>query len=418
MKFIHTADWHLGNIFHGHRRVDEHVHFFDWLLAQIEAHQPDALLVTGDVFDMANPSADAERAYYNFLSRASALLPGMNIIIIAGNHDSAARLEAPAALLADRGIFVVGTPRVDEKREPNVDPMFVPLTRRGEEVAACVVFAVPYLRSTDYPTGLTPEEGLRLYFDKLHQMHRQSGFRSLPIIVAGHFYAGGAEMMAEGRSERIVVGGADCVNANVVGREGVSYVALGHIHRQQILTYDPMTAYSGSALPMSFSEKHYRHSVNLVELDHEGAPLVQQLHYEPQRTLMTIPEQGACTAEEALRLIEQLPTRKAESQATDPYLEIRIAETHPQPELAHTLFNALAPKAVRFCAIKRERTGRDEAIEAPKLTIDELRTIEPLAMAERLYLDRFGEAMPEALALRFNRALEDALDETAKEEEV
>lgn len=417
MKFIHTADWHLGNIFHGHRRVDEHVHFFDWLLAQIEVHQPDALLVTGDVFDMANPSADAERAYYNFLSRASALLPGMNIIIIAGNHDSAARLEAPAALLADRGIFVVGTPRTDAQRQPNVDPMFIPLARRGEEVASCVVFAVPYLSSTDYPTGLSIEEGLRLYFDKLHEMHRHSGFRSLPIVVAGHFYAGGAEMLAEGRSERIVVGGADCVNANVVGRQNVSYVALGHIHRQQILTYDPMTAYSGSALPMSFSEKHYQHSVNLVELDHEGAPLVQQLRYEPQRALITIPEQGACTAEEALRLIEQLPPHKEGNEATHPYLEIRIAETHPQPELAHTLYNALEHKAVRFCAIKRERTGRDEAIEAPQLTIDELRTIEPLAMAERLYLDRFGEPMPESLVLRFNAALEATLDEVAKGEE-
>ena len=109
MKIICTSDWHLGNLFQGYDRLPEHEHFLQWLLNQIDEQQPDALLVAGDVFDNGNPSAKAQSVYYKFLAEAPHHCPKMRIIITAGNHDSASRLEAPRELLTRHHVEVRGS---------------------------------------------------------------------------------------------------------------------------------------------------------------------------------------------------------------------------------------------------------------------------------------------------------------------
>ena len=146
MKILHTADWHLGNTFHGHSRLDEHRHFLKWLLQTLREKQPDALLVTGDVFDSANPSAAAEELLYDFLLRATLEVPGLQIVLTAGNHDSAGRLEAPAALLKTHNIYVRGTIHYTTKGEPDFDYYLLPLADRQTGQASCVCMALPYLR--------------------------------------------------------------------------------------------------------------------------------------------------------------------------------------------------------------------------------------------------------------------------------
>ena len=121
MKILHTADWHLGNNFHGYDRTDEHRHFLRWLLEVMEEKQPDVLIVAGDVFDTANPSARAEELLYDFLLRATQTVRGLQIVLIAGNHDSAGRLEAPASLLKTLNIYVRGTVHFTAKGTPDFD---------------------------------------------------------------------------------------------------------------------------------------------------------------------------------------------------------------------------------------------------------------------------------------------------------
>ena len=99
MRFLHTSDWHLGQTLHSFERFHEHQAFLDWLVDVIVAEQIDALLIAGDVYDNANPSATSQKQLYRFLRRAKSAAPHLNIVIIAGNHDSAGRLEAPAPLL-------------------------------------------------------------------------------------------------------------------------------------------------------------------------------------------------------------------------------------------------------------------------------------------------------------------------------
>ena len=99
MKILATGDWHLGNCFHGFDRMEEHAHYLDWLLDCVQREEADVLLIAGDVFDSSNPSAAAQELYYSFLNRLNERFPALQTVIIAGNHDSAARLEAPREML-------------------------------------------------------------------------------------------------------------------------------------------------------------------------------------------------------------------------------------------------------------------------------------------------------------------------------
>src|SRR5690349_8399639 len=108
LRLLHTSDWHLGHTLHDLPRRYEHAHFLSWLLGKLEEEQVDALVVAGDIFDSANPSAEAQQALYKFLAEARLRLPALDVVIVGGNHDSAARLDAPDPLLRALGIRVIG----------------------------------------------------------------------------------------------------------------------------------------------------------------------------------------------------------------------------------------------------------------------------------------------------------------------
>jgi exonuclease SbcD len=151
LRILHTSDWHLGHVFHGVEREYEHRIFLDWLLDTLDAEAVDALLIAGDVFDAANPPASATKLWYHFLGQAHARTPRLQIVVIGGNHDSAARLEAPRPILNELGpLHVVGgLPRVNG--DIDLDRLIVPLRDRQDAIAAWVL-AVPFLRPADLPT--------------------------------------------------------------------------------------------------------------------------------------------------------------------------------------------------------------------------------------------------------------------------
>lgn len=418
MKILHTADWHLGNTFHGHTRTEEHRHFFDWLLTTLRDRQPDALLITGDVFDSANPSAQAEELLYNFLVKATTLLPGLQIVLTAGNHDSAGRIEAPAALLKTHNIYVRGTIHYTEDDKPDFEHYILPLAERGNSEAKCVCFALPFLRCSDYPAGLTPEGGIGYYFEKLHKTLRKTEFKKLPVIAAAHFYAAHAEICEEEHSERLVIGGQDCINPAVLG-QNIAYTALGHIHKPQKISGPSPVYYAGSPLPMSFSEINYKQGVNEVEIMADGTCRVTRLDYTPLRRLMCIPAQGqAATADEVLQAIRDLDKRqKNDDGRTWPYLEVRIRELRPEPTLLHDVLEVLEDRAVHFCRMVRVNQGgpTDGNRTQESLTAETLSSISPMQMALRYFEATYGCEMPEELTRRFRMAEETALTEPFQE---
>lgn len=145
IRILHTADWHLGQTFFGYDRAEEHKAFLDWLAEEIRQNEIDALVIAGDVFDVSNPSAASQRIYYEFIYRVTAENPRLQIVIVAGNHDSAARLEAPLPLLQAMRTEVRGVVRKLEGGEIDYDHLTIELkNREGEAEVLCM--AVPFLR--------------------------------------------------------------------------------------------------------------------------------------------------------------------------------------------------------------------------------------------------------------------------------
>ena len=177
MKIIAPGDWHIGNLFHGNDRLSEHKHFFSWLLQRLEEQKPDALLVAGDVFDTANPSAAAQSVYYEFLADATRICPELKIVISAGNHDSAFRLEAPRALLLKHNVEVRGKVKrhwVVQEEEgrwvTDYEDLMIPLIGRDGEKA--VILVVPFLRS-DAVEGECYSEGVNKFLRDLTKKARE-----------------------------------------------------------------------------------------------------------------------------------------------------------------------------------------------------------------------------------------------------
>ncbi len=407
MKIIHTADWHLGNVFHRHNRVAEHRHFFGWLRDTIVQQQPDALIVSGDIFDGPNPAAEVQRLFYDFLTHLSVEHPGMSIILIAGNHDSGARLEAGEELLRLHNIFVRGTVWKDAEGETYFERMILPLAPRGSDTAEVVCYALPFLRPADYPAGLSVQDGLRHYLTNLDKRLKKTAFKRLPVVVAAHFYAHGALIQAHEHSERLVVGGQDMVEIDTMGK-AYAYVALGHIHRPQAVGNCANVRYAGSPLALSFSERDYKRAVNLVEIDTQGHVETTSLFYTPLCALISLPERGALDPQEALSRLRSLPDAQPDDdREAYPYVEMNIRLAQPEPELRRRIGEIIEHKAVKFCRITtstyREQSAQDDT-QRPAVE-NSLHSQAPIDIAKQYYTARYGNEMPEALVERFNIAV-------------
>ena len=244
MRLLHTSDWHLGQTFHNFDRDREHELFLGWLLDTLAAERADALLVAGDIFDNANPSAKSQEQLYRFLSEAKRRLPDLGIVLIAGNHDSPARLEAPSPLLDAFGVRVVGPAR-DGGGEFDPERLLVPLARGGGGIAAWCL-AVPFLRPADLAASENNDalelaeddyvRGVRRLYRRVLEAALARREPGQALIALGHCHlAGGA--VSEDSERRIVIGGSEALPAGVFDPE-LAYVALGHLHRAQCIGGD------------------------------------------------------------------------------------------------------------------------------------------------------------------------------------
>ena len=260
MRILHTSDWHIGKQLHKVDFFQDLRMFFDWLIDIIEQKKIDVLIVSGDIFDQANPSQAAYNLYYNTLSRLEGL--DIKIILTGGNHDSAAVLNAPKDLLKSRGIDVVGGSPED------IGSLFFPFEKDDVKV---VVAAVPYLKDKDIRKAAPGEsysdkiaqikEGLKSYFSKVIA-YSKLHYRDYKCIVMGHLYVQGAHISESERE--IQIGNQAGVEYSIF--EGVpDYVALGHIHKPQVVSRSGNVHYCGSPVSFSFSEKEDIKRVNIVE---------------------------------------------------------------------------------------------------------------------------------------------------------
>jgi DNA repair protein SbcD/Mre11 len=276
MRILHTADWHLGIKLHKKDLAEDHKIFFEWLINLIVEREIDALLISGDIFDHANPAPEARQLYYSFLRQL--IHVKCKVIITAGNHDSPAVLNGPRPILAMLNIDIVAS--VPSSIEESVIEL---KNKKGE--TECVVCAVPYLRDSDIRTATESETykkrveqkflGMKTYFETVVNYAYQKYGENIPVILMGHLFTSG---VATSDSERdIQRGGLEMFSANDFPK-GSTYIALGHIHKPQKVGNSEMIRYSGSPIPLSFSEKNDKKIV--LELDVSDSRIQQVLVHE------------------------------------------------------------------------------------------------------------------------------------------
>lgn len=301
MKIIHTADWHLGQYFRGeHSREQEHNAFLQWLLQLLQTEQPDALLIAGDVFDSANPPQFAFGQYYQFLAKAQAICP--NIIVTGGNHDSRFVLDAPRDLLQFMNIYIIGGGiHIDDQTA--FEKQIIALKNKSGQIIGAVA-AIPFLREGEVRQSVAAaesytdkvlwlREGIKAYYTRCLDYLQPYLNKQLPIIAMGHLYAAGSQLSddeAEGRSERRIyasMGNQTAVDSDIFP-QAFQYVALGHIHKSQIVGKQNHIRYSGSPIALSFGELNDKKQILVVSFEQNKLNKIEPIEIPTYRQLLRI----------------------------------------------------------------------------------------------------------------------------------
>jgi exonuclease SbcD len=371
MRFIHTADWHLGRQFHNVSLIEDQRHLLGSLVAAAADADVDAFVIAGDVFDRAVPSPEAVALLDECLAEL-VLGHGIPVIMIAGNHDSPRRLGFASGLLARAGLHVMahcdGPPRTVALSDRHGPVHFIGLP-----------YAEPALvREASGESDLSTHARAMHWLTTAARSTLPPGERS--VCVAHCFVAGGAESESE---RPLTVGGAAAVPPECF--DGFSYTALGHLHRPQAV--GDRIHYSGSLLKYSFSEIGHRKSAHLVELDGAGMPQVEYIPLVPRRDLRLIEGELA-----------DLLVGPAAGEQFDDFLLVRLTDAHElldpmgrlreiYPNVLHIERPALARAGADPLRAHRSRGGDPELFAAFFEQVTGAALSEPQATAFREVYD-------------------------------
>lgn len=402
IRILHTADWHLGQTFFGYDRTQEHEHFLDWLAGVLTKNKIDVLIVAGDVFDVSNPSAASQRMFYRFIHRVTTENPRLQLVVVAGNHDSAARLESPLPLLQEMRTEIKGIVR-KQNGKIDYEHLLVELKNAAGEVEA-LCLAVPFLRQGDYPVveteGNPYAEGVKELYARLLKYALKKRTDGQALVAVGHLLATGSEIAEKDHSERIIIGGLESVSPESFP-EQIVYTALGHIHKAQRVSGRENIRYAGSPLPMSFAEKHYHHGVVKVTLDEGWAVEIEKLEYTPLVCLLSIPATEAAAPDEVLDELRGLELPEDEPM---PYLEVKVKLSEPEPMLRQQVEEILEGKPVRLARIVSfYRQAAEGSVEEEVLTAG-LQEMNPLQIVKATFENSYQTEMPEELVNLFQEA--------------
>lgn len=291
LTVLHTSDWHLGRLLHGHRRHEEFAAFLDWLAMLIEQQHVDIVLVSGDIFDTTTPGNRSQEMYYRFLARIAS--SGFrHIVITSGNHDSPSFLDAPGTLLSALRVHVVGTMPPDITDE-------VLLLEQQDGSPLAIVCAVPYLRERDLRSADIGDrleekeqvlrESLRNHYAQAmkHARNRRENLgMDIPIIMMGHLFVAGASTSENEAVNDLLVGSLGRIPTDYLPSEA-DYLALGHLHIPQKVAKSETIRYSGSPLSMTFGEARQQKSLCLLRFNGR-APEIELLPVPKFQVLLQI----------------------------------------------------------------------------------------------------------------------------------
>jgi len=405
MRLFHTSDWHLGQNLHGQERDFEHASFLTWLLARLAERKPDVLLIAGDIFDTVNPPVRSQERLYDFIVSAHEQNPHLTIVMIAGNHDSGSRIELPAPLMRRLRTHALGRVLWLDDGVLDVDRLLLPLTNaKGKVLGWCL--ALPFLRPAEV-TGPALGDSYLRGIGQVHEMliaaanlKRKKG-QSLIAISHAHM-AGGS--VSEDSERSLIIGNAEALPASLFG-ESITYVALGHLHKPQRVNGEDRIRYSGSPIPLSFSEIGYQHQILEIECEGDTLASVRPLLIPRAVNLQRI---GPAPLADLLLQLKDLPDIDLLADIDrQPWLEVRVRLDEPLPDLRNQIEAVLENKAVRLVRIAAEYAGKGDRGEDGNQDLIELDQLSPQELFSRAWLDNYGNEVDEQTLQDFALLLQD-----------
>ena len=344
MKLIHLSDLHLGKRVNEFSMLEDQKHILNEILCMIDAEQPQAVLIAGDVYDKSMPSAEAVQLFDWFLTELAKR--NLEVFIISGNHDSAERIAFGSEIMQRSGIHL----------SPVYDGTVAPVTLQDEN-GPVTFWVLPFLKPV-HVRRFFEEETIDSYTDAMRvaieQMQVDPQERN--VLITHQFVTGAARC----DSEEISVGGTDNVDAAVFAP--FDYVALGHLHGPQDVGSEAIR-YCGSPLKYSFSEKDQQKSITIVELQEKGNLSIRTLLLHPLHDLREI--RGT---------YDELTLKtNYEGTATDDYLHVVLTDEDDVP-LALDKLRTVYPNVMRL--------DYDNARTASNRQLEDLEQVEQKSEAE------------------------------------
>ena len=378
MKIIHTSDWHLGQNLYGYDRTQEQSLALQQIEDLVRQETPDALVVSGDIYDTAQPSSAVQTLFTGAVMRMHLASPRTAIIITAGNHDSGSKHEISRVLWETQNVHMIGTINKEDTLEQIIE-----LPGTG------FIIAVPYSSERHIPEGFW--QGL---LDEV-ESRNEAG---LPVVLSAHLTVSGCDFQGHENARDFSVGGIDALELEDLGT-GYDYVALGHIHRAQTIEGSGgRVRYSGTPVPVSFDE-NYAHTVSVVEIVSHGAvPVIREVPIANPCPLVTLPSDHFAPWDEVRGLLLEYPKDKPSYVR----LNVEVEDTLPPDAIAEAK-KILLEGSGRFCLVNARRK-KTEAAEKTSLSVTEFRAMEPVAVA-RLYAQESGRAFDEDLEALFREVV-------------
>jgi exonuclease SbcD len=364
MRIIHTSDWHLGQNFYTKSRGPEHQAFLDWLLGAVVEHDVDAIIVAGDIFDTGSPPSYARELYNRFVVQLQAT--GCQLVVLAGNHDSVATLNESRELLACLNTTVIASAR----RIPAEQTL---LLKKKDGSPGAVLCPIPFLRPRDIQSsqaGLSGHEKQRSLMEAITEHYQQChasalaarGEQLLPIIATGHLTTVGVTKTDAVRD--IYIGTLDAFPAQ--NFPPADYIALGHIHRAQLIGGTEHIRYSGSPISLSFDETGRAKSVYLAEFGQGKLQNVTALPVPVSQPLAVI--KGSLS--EIEKQLEQWRGAPPEPKV---WLDIEIATDEYLHDSQRHIQQITESLPVEVVLLRRSREQRERVIaQSHKETLSEL----------------------------------------------
>jgi exonuclease SbcD len=385
MRFLHTGDWHLGRTIRGRARIDECARVLDEVCGIARDERVDAVLIAGDTFDGFSPPSDAQKLLYETLRRI--VSEGAKVVMIAGNHDSAPRMDALAGILELAGVHALGAPPADR------DYRALRIASRDGGEAATVV-AVPWIPehlTVQYDTLFGPrDEAQTQYAGNMERALRFycASFDAATVnVLLGHMMVSGTKI-GEGDGERMLhLGDTFAVLPSMLPATA-QYIALGHVHRPQPVAGAPVASfYAGSRLQLDFGESEQKKSVRIIEAQ-AGTPAESK----------AVPINGGIVLRTLKLRLEDLDQHAGEH--PDDYLRVIVDVPGVVPKLIDRVLEFL-PNAISVEPVRRDvpAASGDGATR---------QGLEPHELLSRYYAQTRGREIPAELQSLFNRMYEEA----------